>query len=98
MNLTERDTSLVFSIMQDLSGEFAHAEVRQRVCKALLDLLQADYFAPSVWDDNIGVPGISLPCQGAGSLPVGIEFDARPGQDRALLALARAAEWALAAA
>lgn len=46
---------------------------------------------------NIGAPGISLPCQGAGSLPVGIEFDARPGQDRALLALALAAERALAA-
>lgn len=46
---------------------------------------------------NIGAPGISLPCQGPGSLPVGIEFDARPGQDRALLALAQAAERALQA-
>lgn len=45
---------------------------------------------------NIGAPGISLPCQGPGSLPVGIEFDALPGQDRALLALARAAGQALA--
>lgn len=45
---------------------------------------------------NLGAPGISLPCQGTGSLPVGIEFDALPGQDRALLALARAAERALA--
>lgn len=45
---------------------------------------------------NIGAPGISLPCHPAGSLPVGIEFDARPGEDRALLALARAAERALA--
>ena len=44
---------------------------------------------------NIGAPGISLPCQQPGSLPVGIELDARPGQDRALLALARAAERAL---
>ncbi|WP_373050930.1 indoleacetamide hydrolase [Thalassovita aquimarina] len=44
---------------------------------------------------NIGVPGISLPCPVTG-LPVGIEFDGIAGQDRALLALARAAETAMA--
>ena len=45
---------------------------------------------------NIGAPGISLPCPVGGGLPVGLEFDALPGQDRALLALAWAAEKAMA--
>jgi indoleacetamide hydrolase len=45
---------------------------------------------------NIGAPGISLPCPVTSGLPVGIEFDALPGQDRSLLALARAAEKAMA--
>ncbi|MCE8007524.1 indoleacetamide hydrolase [Aestuariivita sp.] len=45
---------------------------------------------------NIGAPGISLPCPVSSGLPVGIEFDARPGRDRALLGLARAVEHALA--
>ncbi len=45
---------------------------------------------------NIGAPGISLPCPVSSGLPVGIEFDAMPGKDRALLALARAAEKAMA--
>lgn len=45
---------------------------------------------------NIGAPGISLPCPMSSGLPVGIEFDALPGQDRSLLALARAAENAMA--
>jgi mandelamide amidase len=45
---------------------------------------------------NIGAPGISLPCPIASGLPVGIEFDGLPGRDRALLALARAVEKAMA--
>ncbi|MFT7593374.1 MAG: Asp-tRNA(Asn)/Glu-tRNA(Gln) amidotransferase A subunit family amidase [Paracoccaceae bacterium] len=45
---------------------------------------------------NIGAPGITLPCPGASDLPVGIEFDALPGHDRALLGLAKAAEQAMA--
>ena len=45
---------------------------------------------------NLGAPGISLPCPATSRLPVGIEFDALPGQDRALLALALAAEKAMA--
>ncbi|MEP1766554.1 MAG: indoleacetamide hydrolase [Sulfitobacter sp.] len=45
---------------------------------------------------NIGAPGISLPCPVTSGLPVGIEFDALPGQDRALLALAMAVEKAMA--
>ena len=45
---------------------------------------------------NVGAPGISLPCPVSLGLPVGIEFDALPGKDRSLLALARAAEKAMA--
>lgn len=45
---------------------------------------------------NVGAPGISLPCPVSSGLPVGIEFDAMPGKDRSLLALARAAEKAMA--
>lgn len=41
---------------------------------------------------NIGAPGVSLPCAGGNSIPVGIEFDGLPGDDRALLALAQAVE------
>lgn len=45
---------------------------------------------------NVGAPGISLPCPVTSGLPVGIEFDALPGQDQSLLALAGAAEKAMA--
>lgn len=51
MNLTERETRLIFAIMQDLSGEFDDAEIRRRVGKALMELLDAEYFASYVWDD-----------------------------------------------
>lgn len=53
MQLTEEETRLIFSIMQDLSGDFMHAEVRQRVGRKLLDLLRADYFASYVWDEAV---------------------------------------------
>lgn len=52
MNLTEKEASLVFSIMRDLSGAFDEVEVRQRVGRALLDLLHAEFFASYVWDDS----------------------------------------------
>lgn len=52
MNLTAKETDLVFSIMRDLSGEFEDHEVRYRVGQRLLDLLEADYFASYVWDDD----------------------------------------------
>lgn len=51
MNLTEEESKLVFAIMHDLSGEFDHLEVRQRVGQKLLDLLQADHFASYMWDE-----------------------------------------------
>ncbi len=38
--------------MRDLSGEFEHSEVRRRVGRKLLELLNADYFASYVWDDE----------------------------------------------
>ena len=44
---------------------------------------------------NLGAPGISLPCPVSSGLPVGIEFDALPGMDRSLLALAKAVESAM---
>lgn len=49
--MTERESRLIFSIMRDLSGDFEHAEVRQRVGQKLLELLNADHFASYVWDD-----------------------------------------------
>jgi len=52
VNLTDEEADLIFSIMQDLSGEFDHSEVRRRVGQRMLDLLKADYFASYVWDDD----------------------------------------------
>ena len=52
MNLTNREADIIFAIMRELSGEFSHDEVRTRVGKQLLDLLDADYFASYVWNDT----------------------------------------------
>ena len=52
MNLTSHEANLVFSIMRDLSGDYDHVEVRQRVGQRLLELLRADYFASYIWDEN----------------------------------------------
>jgi len=41
---------------------------------------------------NLGVPGISLPCQNVSGLPVGLEIDGAIGADQALLELASAVE------
>ena len=51
LNLTHRETDLIFAIMRELSGEFAHDEVRKRVGRWLLELLDADFFASYVWDE-----------------------------------------------
>lgn len=51
LNLTHRETDLIFAIMWELSGEFAHDEVRKRVGRWLLELLDADFFASYVWDE-----------------------------------------------
>lgn len=52
MHLTSHETDLVFSIMQDLSGGFSHADLRRRVCGELLDLLKADYFVSYEWNEQ----------------------------------------------
>ena len=52
MYLKDRESNLIFSIMKDLSGDFDHFEVRQRVGQSLLELLNADHFASYVWDDS----------------------------------------------
>lgn len=62
MNLTHRESDLVFSIMRELTGEFSHLEVRKRVGRWMLDLLDADYFASYVWDEGSGtfVSGVNI--------------------------------------
>ncbi|WP_417434626.1 helix-turn-helix transcriptional regulator [Hoeflea sp.] len=50
MNLTTKETDLVFSIMADLSYGYASSELRRRVGLKLLDLLDAQYFASYVWN------------------------------------------------
>ena len=56
----------------------------------------ATYIRNTDLGSNVGAPGISLPCPVTGGLPVGIAFDALPGRDRFLLALAGAVERAMA--
>ncbi len=62
MNLSHHETGLVFSIMRDLSGDFDHFEVRQRVGNRLLELLNADFFASYVWDEDANqfISGVQL--------------------------------------
>lgn len=62
MNLTHREADLIFAIMRELSGEFAHGEVRKRVGRWLLELLNADFFASYVWDEAQGryVAGVDI--------------------------------------
>lgn len=62
MNLSHRESDLIFSIMRELTGEFSHDEVRKRVGRWLLDLLDADYFASYVWDEGQGlfVSGVQI--------------------------------------
>ncbi|MDE0112167.1 MAG: amidase family protein, partial [Albidovulum sp.] len=56
----------------------------------------ATYIRNTDLGSNIGAPGISLPCPDVQGMPVGIEFDALPGEDRSLLGLARTIEHAMA--
>lgn len=62
MNLTHREADLIFSIMRELTGEFSHAEVRRRVGRWMLELLDADYFASYLWDEGSGtfISGVHL--------------------------------------
>ena len=52
MNLTHREAKVVFQIMEELSGGHHHHELRTRVGPLFLDLLDAQYFASYVWDDE----------------------------------------------
>lgn len=58
----------------------ALAAIEARMCR--------NAWAPA-W---LGLPAISLPCQPAGALPVGLTLMAPPGSDRGLLAIARGLE------
>jgi len=62
MNLTDEESDLIFSMMRDLSGDFDHFEVRERVGQSLLELLDADHFASYVWDgdSNRFVSGVQI--------------------------------------
>jgi len=62
MYLKDKESNLIFSIMKDLSGDFDHFEIRQRVGQSLLELLNADHFASYVWDEatNKFVSGITI--------------------------------------
>lgn len=62
MNLKDKEANLIFSIMKDLSNDFNHFEIRQRVGQSLLELLNADHFASYVWDENTSkfVSGVKI--------------------------------------
>lgn len=52
MYLTPAKAQVLGRVMQTLAEPHAEAEVRQRVGTLLLDLLDADYYASYVWDDD----------------------------------------------
>lgn len=54
MNLTSKEADIVFRIMAELSGAHNSADLRTRVGKLLLDLLDADHFASYVWNEKTG--------------------------------------------
>lgn len=54
MNLTVKQTDVVFRIMRELSGTQDSTRLRRRVGSLLLDLLDARYFASYVWDADTG--------------------------------------------
>lgn len=54
MNLTVKQTDIVFRIMRELSGDQDSGRLRRRVGSLLLDLLDARYFASYVWSDEVG--------------------------------------------
>ncbi len=54
MNLTVRETEIIFGIMADLSYGYGSAELRRKVGAKLLDLLNAQYFASYVWKPEAG--------------------------------------------
>ncbi len=55
MNLTVRETDIVFRIMRELSADHESDRLRRRVGTLLLDLFDAEYFASYVWNEEGGV-------------------------------------------
>lgn len=54
MNLTHKESDIVFQIMDAMTFGHDSMELRHRVGRLLLDLLKADYFASYVWRQDQG--------------------------------------------
>lgn len=52
MNLTNRQADIVFRIMRELTHELGSKQLRMRVGKMLVDLLDARYLGSYIWDDE----------------------------------------------
>lgn len=52
MNLTARETGIVFRIMGELSNDHNLSILREKIGKLILELLDAQYFASYVWNDS----------------------------------------------
>jgi len=55
VNLTIKQTDVVFKIMRELSADHDAGRLRRRVGGLLLELFDADYFASYVWNDDTGL-------------------------------------------
>ena len=55
MNLTQKEWRKLLTVIQHLNDSLDDQAIRERAGRALLDLLQADYFASFVWDEEGGV-------------------------------------------
>ena len=54
MDLTQKEWRKLLSAIQHLNDSLDDQVIRERAGRALLDLLQADYFASYVWDEEKG--------------------------------------------
>jgi len=50
MNLSHKETAIVFRIMRELTADHSSAELRRVVGELLLELMDAQYIASYVWD------------------------------------------------
>ncbi len=55
MNLTARETGIVFRIMSELSNDHNLSVLRETIGKLILELLEAQYFASYVWNGKKAV-------------------------------------------
>lgn len=55
MNLSSRESEIVFQIMAELSSGHGSRELRERLGPLLLRLLDAQFFASYVWSDRSGI-------------------------------------------